>query len=92
MAPRQPCRFRLALYLKRPRNHLSSITLTFPKSARSPIGNVITQALWSTGRLVSQPGVACFSQTFTLTVGTFYFGDYDYYNLTNMRDVLVVTP
>jgi hypothetical protein len=41
---------------------------------------------------VSQPGIACFSQTFTLTVGTFYFGDYDYYNLTNMRDVLVVTP
>jgi hypothetical protein len=35
----------------------------------------------------------CYSQTFTLAAGTYHFGDLDYYNLSNFRDVLIVaTP
>jgi hypothetical protein len=49
--------------------------------------------LWSTGRLASPVSEQCYSQTFTLSPGVYYFGDLDYYNLSNFRDVLIVaTP
>jgi hypothetical protein len=60
----------------------------FPAAASSPVGSAISNSsLWSTGRV--QP--LCFSQSFSLTAGTYYFGDIDYYGSINMRDVLVVT-
>jgi len=60
----------------------------FPAAAASPVGSAISNSgLWSTGRV--QP--LCFSQSFSLTAGTYYFGDIDYYGSINMRDVLVVT-
>lgn len=72
-----------------------AVPYTFPKAAASPTAaSVSTTSLWSTGRLApftgSQP---CYSQTFTLSRGIYFFGDLDYYNLSNVRDVLiVVTP
>lgn len=65
----------------------------FPSSTQQSLGTQITQSQWSTG-IVPGPNTsgACFSQTFTLpSPGTYYFGDYNYYNLSNMRDVIVVT-
>ncbi len=71
------------------------VPYTFPAAAQRPVGTAITSALWSTGRVAPSPdgGVSfCFSQQFTLQNGTWYFGDLDYYNLANMRDVIVVAP
>ncbi|MGA8474902.1 MAG: hypothetical protein WB681_07510 [Candidatus Cybelea sp.] len=52
-----------------------------------------TSKLWSTGRIEAPVSQQCYSQTFTLTPGIYYFGDLDYYNLSNFRDVLIVaTP
>jgi hypothetical protein len=71
------------------------VPFTFPKAAASPAAAAVsTTSLWSTGRIApftgSQP---CYSQTFTLRRGIYFFGDLDYYNLSNFRDVLiVVTP
>jgi hypothetical protein len=62
---------------------------TFPIGTSQQLGSAISTLQWSTGRL--QP-LACFSQTFTVSTGTYYFGDLDYYNLDNTRDVLVVSP
>jgi hypothetical protein len=60
----------------------------FPSPAASPVGSaIVNTSLWSTGRI--QP--FCFSQTFTLADGVYYFGDLDYYGSINMRDVLVVS-
>jgi hypothetical protein len=65
------------------------IPYSFPSSVQTAVGNAITSSgAWSTGRLNS----ICFSQPFTVAAGTYYFGDLDYYNLTNMRDVIVVSP
>jgi hypothetical protein len=61
---------------------------TFPAGTSQPLGSAISSLQWSTGRL--QP-LACFSQTFTVSPGTYFFGDLDYYNLTNTRDVIVVS-
>lgn len=63
-----------------------SVPFAFPLGTQLPIATVVSTAQWSTGRI----GPACYSQPFTLIPGTFYFGDFDYYNLTNMRDVIVV--
>jgi hypothetical protein len=60
----------------------------FPAGTSQPLGSAISSLQWSTGRLQPLP---CFSQTFTVSPGTYFFGDLDYYNLTNMRDVLVVS-
>jgi len=61
----------------------------FPTAAQQQAGNAITNGgTWSTGRL----GSLCFSQPLTAAPGTYYFGDLDYYNLENMRDVIVVSP
>lgn len=67
---------------------------TFPSPAASPVATgVSTSSLWSTGRVDAPVSQQCYSQTFTLSAGTYYFGDLDYYNLSNVRDVLiVVTP
>ncbi|HKU66860.1 MAG TPA: hypothetical protein VJP85_03695 [Candidatus Baltobacteraceae bacterium] len=70
-----------------------SVPYHFPASTQQPIGAQISQTQWSTGRISESATFgACFSQPFSLsTPGTYYFGDYDYYNLSNVRDVLVVT-
>jgi hypothetical protein len=68
---------------------------TFPTAAASPTGaSISSKSLWSTGRVAAQMGsTQCYSQTFTLSTGHYYFGDYDFYNLSNVRDVLIVaTP
>ena len=66
-----------------------SPTFTFPPAAASAIGTVINKAAtWSTGLLAGQ----CYSQTFTIAAaGTYYFGDYIFYGLANIRDVIVAT-
>ncbi|HEY2476025.1 MAG TPA: hypothetical protein VGI19_14640, partial [Candidatus Cybelea sp.] len=67
---------------------------TFPKPAASPAGTAVSDSsLWSTGRIVAPVSQQCYSQVFTLSPGVYYFGDLDYYNLSNFRDVLIVaTP
>jgi hypothetical protein len=67
------------------------VPYTFPSAAASPTATgVSTQNLWSTGRIDPPVSQQCYSQTFTLTPGVYYFGDLDYYNLSNFRDVLIV--
>jgi hypothetical protein len=70
------------------------IPYTFPSAAASPVATAVsTSTLWSTGRVNAPTYQQCYSQAFTLTAGTYYFGDLDYYNLSNFRDVLIVgTP
>ncbi len=62
------------------------VPFTFPAGTQSPIGSIISIGQWSTGRI----SPTCYSQPFTLVPGTFYFGDYDYYNLSTFRDVIIV--
>ncbi len=71
-----------------------AVPYTFPSAAASPVATAVsTSSLWSTGRIEAPISAQCYSQTFTLKAGTYYFGDLDYYNLSNFRDVLVVaTP
>ncbi len=66
-----------------------SPSFTFPPSASTQTGSVITNATtWSTGLLGGQ----CYSQVFTIAAaGTYYFGDYNYYGLGNIRDVIIAT-
>jgi hypothetical protein len=67
------------------------VPYTFPKAAASPTATAVsTTALWSTGRIAAPVSQQCYSQTFTLSPGVYYFGDLDYYNLSNFRDVLIV--
>jgi hypothetical protein len=70
------------------------VPYTFPSAAASPVASAVSRTtLWSTGRIESGVSAQCYSQTFTLSPGTYYFGDLDYYNLSNFRDVLIVgTP
>lgn len=70
------------------------VPYTFPSAAASPVATAVsTGTLWSTGRINPPVSQQCYSQTFTLTPGIYYFGDLDYYNLSNFRDVLIVaTP
>ena len=63
-----------------------AVPYNFPAGTQLPVGSVISTAQWSTGRVAP----TCYSQPFTLVPGTFYFGDFDYYNLTTFRDVVVV--
>jgi hypothetical protein len=67
---------------------------TFPSAAASPQATAVnTGTLWSTGRVDAPIYQQCYSQTFTLKPGTYYFGDLDFYNLSDFRDVLIVgTP
>ena len=65
------------------------VPYSFPAAVQAQVGNAITSSgAWSTGRL----DPICYSQPFTAAAGTYYFGDLDYYDLTNMRDVIVVSP
>lgn len=61
-----------------------------------PIGTAISNnTQWSTGRVAAPFGNygSCLSKSFTLKQGTYFFGDFDFYNVTTFRDVLVVgTP
>lgn len=79
--------------------HFPTQPYPFPTAAPRPTASAISATtFWSTGRVadnVSSSGGPCFSQVFTLKPGVYYFGDYDYYNVTTttFRDVLVVgTP
>lgn len=63
------------------------VPFVFPASTVGDIGSAISSTQWSTGRIAAD----CYSQPLTVVPGTFYFGDYDYYNSINMRDVIVVT-
>jgi hypothetical protein len=66
---------------------------SFPASTQSLVGTQISKQQWSTG-IIDQGGNygACFSPPFTVsTAGTYFFGDYQYYNLNNMRGVIVVS-
>lgn len=63
----------------------------FPASQQVALGSRIGPQAWSTGRISSNQGTGyCASQQFTLSSGTWYFGDIDTYNLDNRRDVIVV--
>jgi len=64
-----------------------AVPFTFPASTVAAVGSDISSTQWSTGRIAAD----CYSQPLTLVPGTFYFGDYDYYNSINMRDVIVVS-
>jgi hypothetical protein len=72
-----------------------AVPYAFPSAAASPSANTtIGTTFWSTGRIApSSSGNPCYSQAFTLpSAGTYYFGDFDYYNtITSLRDVIVVT-
>ncbi len=70
-----------------------NVPYTFQSASQTPQGTAIsTSQSWSTGLIPSQGGSGCYSQPFTIpSTGTYYLGDYTYYNLTNMRDVVVVT-
>ena len=65
-----------------------TVPYSFPAESQTQIGNAISQSLWSAGRLAR----LCFSQAFTAAPGTYFFGDFDFCNLNNMRDVIVVQP
>lgn len=75
-------------------NGFPPIPYTFPTAAASPVATAVSSgSLWSTGRVDPPTYQQCYSQAFTLAAGTYYFGDLDYYNLSNFRDVLIVaTP
>lgn len=75
-------------------NRFPPAPYTFPSAAASPVATAVsTGTLWSTGRINPPTYQQCYSQTFTLKPGVYYFGDLDYYNLSNFRDVLIVaTP
>lgn len=75
-------------------NSFPPVPYTFPTAAASPTATAVsTSTLWSTGRIAASVSQQCYSQTFTLNPGVYYFGDLDYYNLSNFRDVLIVaTP
>jgi hypothetical protein len=67
---------------------------TFPSPAPSPTATTIANNVtWFTGLLATEDNVGdtCFSPEFTLTKGTYYFGDYNAYDSTNFRGVLIVS-
>lgn len=66
---------------------------TFPSPAFSPSGSTFSNSvLWSTGEIPSEAAGLCYSQTFVVPAsGAYYFGDLDFYNSVNMRDVIVVS-
>jgi hypothetical protein len=68
-------------------NAFPAPTYTFPPSAIAQTGTQINgTTVWYTGLLGGQ----CYSQIFTVAgVGTYYFGDFTYYGLANVRDVIV---
>ncbi len=67
---------------------------TFSATAASATGTSIdNSSAWSTGALSAISSALCYSQRLQLPAsGAYYFGDFTYYNLTNMRDVIVISP
>lgn len=63
------------------------VPVVFPVSLEQPTGTTIAPNAWSTGTIAPQ----CFSREFALSPGTYYFGDLSLYNLTNFRNVVVVS-
>jgi hypothetical protein len=72
-------------------NAFPSAPFSFPSPAPSPTGSILSRNAWFTGRIGSPIDTTCFSREFSLKMGSFYFGDYDYYNLSTLRDVVVVS-
>lgn len=63
----------------------------FPSPLATPTESSISNsAAWSTGLIGSPVQTVCYSQEFALRAGTYYFGDFNYYNITTFQDVLVV--
>lgn len=62
--------------------------VVFPAGLERATGTTIGAGAWSTGSVAPQ----CFSRTFALAAGTNFFGDLTFYNLTNFRDVIAVSP
>jgi len=72
-----------------------SPSYTFPPSEQTALGTQISTTPWSTGP-IGQDLMnfnICYSQTFTLPIGpgAYAFGDLQYFGLSNMRDVIVVS-
>jgi len=65
------------------------VPYAFPAGTDLPIGTMVSSTQWSSGRLPASVAL-CYSQQFTAVPGTYYVGDFDYYNLANMRDVIIV--
>ncbi|GAC1310255.1 MAG: hypothetical protein NVSMB21_17880 [Vulcanimicrobiaceae bacterium] len=64
------------------------VPVVFPQAFERPTGGAIGPAAWSSGSVAPQ----CFSPSFSVVAGTYYFGDATYYNLTNFRGVVVAAP
>jgi len=64
-----------------------SVPYAFQSAAQLPQATAIsTSQSWSTGLVPSQGGSGCYSQQFTVpSIGTYYFGDYSYYNLASFE-------
>lgn len=73
-----------------------SPSFTFPPNEQGALGTEVSTQPWSTGpvgQVIGSPQTICYSQTFELPSGpgVFAFGDLQYFGLSNMRDVIVVT-
>lgn len=70
-----------------------SPSFTFPPQEESALGTEISMQPWSTGAIGQLPNAICYSQTLTLPPGpgVYPFGDLQYFALSNMRDVIVVS-
>lgn len=68
----------------------------FPSPVPSPMATTIaSNENWFTGLVATEDanGNECFSPEFKLTKGVYYFGDYNAYNSTNFRGIMIVgTP
>ncbi len=69
------------------------VPYTFPTSAANSTGSVISETNptvpWSTGTIAATPAPGvCYSATFTVASGSHLFGDLNYYNSSNFRDVI----
>ena len=68
-----------------------AVPYSFPSTAQQPLGTSISPAQRSTGRFSAFESAVCYSAPFTLSTGTYYLGDYDFYNsLNSLRDVISV--
>lgn len=72
-----------------------SPSYTFPPGEQAALGTQISAQPWSTGPVgqVLGSNEICYSQTFALPAGpgVYAFGDLQYFGLSNMRDVVVVS-
>lgn len=76
-----------------PGDKFPMIPYPFPTAAAKPENHTIGNGNWSTGLVPpNTTGTNCYSQSFTIEKsGTYYFGDYQFYNTaTSFRDILVV--